>query len=185
MSEHKTAAKGLSKRNKEFLEWMDALVLSILVLALLFTFVVRPVRVDGSSMLPNFVDGERVLAWQLGYAPAHGEVVVVDAYTPHGKTLIKRVIGVEGDTIDIDFQNGIVYRNGEALVEPYTTEPTYLYESVDFPVTVPEGCIFVLGDNRNNSKDSRDADIGFVDVRDVLGKVVFRLSPLNRIGVIS
>ena len=185
MSEHKTAPKGRSKRNKEFLEWMDALVLSILLLALLFTFVVRPLRVDGSSMLPNFVDGERVLAWQLGYTPEHGDVVVLDAYTPHGKTLIKRVIGVAGDTIDIDFQNGIVYRNGEALVEPYTAEPTFLYEGLDFPVTVPEGCIFVMGDNRNNSRDSRDSDIGCVDVRDVLGKVVFRLSPLNKIGVIS
>lgn len=177
--------KGRSRRNKEFLEWLDALVLSILVLALLFTFVVRPARVDGSSMLPSFLDGERVLAWQLGYTPQRGDVVVIDAYIPHGKTLIKRVIGVAGDTIDIDFHSGVVTRNGEVLHEPYIAEPTLLYESVDFPVTVPEGCIFVMGDNRNNSKDSRDADIGFVDARDVLGKVVFRLSPLNRIGVIS
>ena len=82
------------------------------------------------------------------------------------------MIGIEGDTIDIDFQNGIVYLNGEVLEEPYTAEPTYLQESVTFPVTVPEGCLFVMGDNRNHSTDSRDDRVGFVDERDVLGRLL-------------
>ena len=97
---------------------------------------------------------------------------MIDAYTAYGDPLVKRVIGIEGDTIDIDFQNGIVYLNGEALEEPYTAEPTYLQESVTFPVTVPEGCLFVMGDNRNHSTDSRDDRVGFVDERDVLGRLL-------------
>ena len=80
--------------------------------------------------------------------------------------------GIGGDTIDIDFQAGVVYRNGEPLDEPYTAEPTYLQESVTFPVTVPQGCLFVMGDNRNHSTDSRDTRVGFIDVGDVLGRVL-------------
>ena len=179
----KTDFKARYRRNKDILEWLDAVALAVVTVALLSTFCARLVRVDGISMNPGLLDGQRLLITRL-LTPDYGDIVVTDSRIDYGKPLIKRVIGKAGDTIDIDFQNGIVYRNGEALVEPYTAEPTYLYESVDFPVTVPEGCIFVLGDNRNNSKDSRDADIGFVDVRDVLGKVVFRLSPLNGMGVI-
>lgn len=168
-------------RNKGILEWCDALAVAVAVIALIFTFVIRIVQVDGSSMNPSLFDGERILIATF-LQPDYGDVVIIDSYIPYGKPLVKRVIGMAGDTIDIDFQTGIVYRNGQALSEPYTAEPTWTYEGVDFPLTVPEGCLFIMGDNRNNSKDSRDAEIGCVDTRDVLGVAIWRLLPFGKMG---
>ena len=172
------------KKNNNLLEWLDAIVLALLVIVLLFTFGVRLCRVDGNSMNPGLVNGERVMISAWPYQANYGDVVVVDSYTPYGKPLVKRVIGKEGDEIDIDFGEGVVYRNGEALDEPYTAEPTYLKEENDFPMTVPEGNLFVMGDNRNHSSDSRSSMIGFIDERDVLGKALFRLFPFSKIGVL-
>ncbi len=117
------------RRNKEALEWYDALAMAVAVIALVFTFGVRIVKVDGHSMDPTLSNGERILI-NLLKKPDYDDIVVVDGYTEYGRPLVKRVIGKGGDTIDIDFTAGIVYRNGEALDEPYTAEPTYLYESV-------------------------------------------------------
>ncbi len=169
------------RRNKETLEWFDALAMAVAVIALLFTFGVRIVKVDGHSMDYTLSDGERILINLLA-KPDYGDIVVVDGYTDYGKPLVKRVIGMAGDTIDIDFTAGIVYRNGVALDEPYTAEPTYLQESVEFPITVPEGCLFLMGDNRNNSTDSRDASVGCVDERDIMGAAVLRVLPFGKIG---
>ena len=105
------------RRNRETLEWYDALAVAVAVIALVFTFVVRIVQVDGSSMNPTLYNGDRVLIASF-MQPQYGDVVVVDSYIPYGKPLVKRVIGKAGDTIDIDFDLGIVYRNGEALWEP-------------------------------------------------------------------
>ncbi len=99
--------------------------------------------------------------------------------------IIKRVVGLAGDTIEIDFDTGEVRRNGELLDEPYINEPTWTWEGVDFPVQVPEGHLFVLGDNRNHSKDSRSPDIGMVDVREIIGRAFFRLTPFARVGSIN
>ena len=144
------------KRNKDALEWLESVALAVVAVALVFTFGVRMIRVDGESMLPTLQDGERLLISSLPYEPSYGDIIIIDQYTEYGEPLVKRVIGIGGDTIDIDFQAGVVYRNGEPLDEPYTAEPTYLQESVTFPVTVPQGCLFVMGDNRNHSTDSRD-----------------------------
>lgn len=173
------------KKNKDILEWLDTAVLALALLALLYTFGVRMVRVDGTSMEPTLLDGERLLISSWHYTPAKGDIVVVDSYTPYGATLVKRVIAMGGDTVDIDFAAGIVYVNGEALDEPYTAAPTYLVESATFPLTVPEGCLFLMGDNRNRSKDSRSLEIGCVDERDVLGKALFRLLPFDRLGAVQ
>ena len=169
------------KRNKDILEWYDALAVAVAVIALVFTFGLRVVQVDGHSMQPTLLNGERLLMTPLK-TPDYGDIVIVDSYIPYGKPLVKRVIGKAGDTIDIDFTAGIVYRNGEALDEPYTAEPTYLYESVDFPITVPDGCLFLMGDNRNNSTDSRDTRVGCVDERDIMGAAVLRVLPFGKIG---
>ena len=160
------------KKNKDNLEWLEAIVLAVVAVSLVFTFGVRMIRVDGQSMVPTLRDGQRLLIASFPAQPDYGDIVVIDAYTSYGEPLVKRVIGKAGDTIDIVFQNGVVYRNGQALAEPYTAEPTYLQESVVFPVTVPDGCLFVMGDNRNHSTDSRDERVGFVDERDVLGRVL-------------
>ena len=160
------------EEGRDLYEWTQALVCSVLAVVLLFTFVVRLIGVDGHSMVPTLQDGQRILISSLPYQPQYGDIIVTDAYTSYGEPLVKRVIGKAGDEIDIDFQNGIVYRNGQALDEPYTAEPTYLQESVEFPVTVPEDCLFVMGDNRNHSTDSRDQRVGFIHVNDVLGRVL-------------
>lgn len=172
------------KRNKETLEWYDCLALSIVIIALVFTFCVRVVRVDGNSMVPSLLNEERILITGLGTLD-YGDVVVVDSYTDYGRPLVKRVIGKAGDTIDIDFAAGIVYRNDIPLTEPYTAEPTWLFESVTFPVTVPQGRLFLMGDNRNNSTDSRDTRVGCVPVDDILGRALWRIMPFSKIGAIE
>lgn len=177
--------KTILTRNRDLLDWLDSIVLAMLVIVLLFTFVVRVVRVDGHSMQPGLQNDDKILIASQPYQPRYGDVVVVDSYIPHGLPLIKRVIGLPGDTIDIDYTAGTVYRNGTALAEPYTAEPTYLAETVSFPLTVPEGTLFLMGDNRNNSADSRDSRIGCVDCRDILGRALVRIWPLNKAGGIA
>ncbi len=179
-----------SRRRKspmwEAYEWVETAVVTIGVMLTIFSLLVRPALVNGVSMLPTLRDGEQLALWQVGYHdPDYGDIVVVDTPQLEEKVIVKRVIGKAGDTIDINFQTGEVRRNGEVLEEPYIKEPTALYEGVDFPVQVPEGCLFVMGDNRNNSKDSRNPEIGMVDTRRVMGKVVFRLLPLNKIGPVE
>ena len=178
------AIKDRYRRNRGILEWYDALAVAVAAIALVFTFGVRIVQVDGSSMNPTLYDGQRILIGAL-WQPDYGDVVVIDSYIPYGKPLVKRVIGKAGDTIDIDFASGVVYRNGQALREAYVAEPTWTYEGVSFPLTVPEGKLFIMGDNRNNSKDSRDAEIGCVDSRDVLGVALLRLPPFAEGGEAS
>ena len=169
------------KRNKDILEWYDALAVAVAVIALVFTFSLRVVQVDGRSLQPTLLTGERLLMTPLK-TPDYGDVGIVDSYIPYGKPLVKRGIGKAGDTIDIDISVGIVYCDVDAMFEPYTAEPTYLYESVDFPITVPDGCLFLMGDNRNNSTDSRDVSVGCVDERDIMGAAVLRVLPFGKIG---
>ncbi|MCB6365483.1 signal peptidase I [Intestinibacillus massiliensis] len=172
----------------EFFEWGEALVISLTVIVLLFTFAVRLIGVDGSSMVPTLQDRDKVILLNnlLYHDPQKGDVVVLAKKSfQDGQPIVKRVIATGGDTVDIDFTAGEVFVNGEKLNEPYINEPTHEQLTMTFPQTVPEGCIFVMGDNRNRSTDSRDVSIGMVDTRYVLGHVLARVLPVKSIGAVS
>lgn len=163
-------------------EYIEAIVVAMVLLVILFTFCFRVAGVKGSSMEPNLADGDRLILGVHFYEPEYGDIVVVKRYTQD--PLIKRVIGVAGDTIRIDEKKGVVYRNDVELKEPYildTTTPKELTEEV----TVPEGYIFVMGDNRGVSKDSRSVEIGMVDVNDIVGQAILRVWPLDKFGFLE
>jgi signal peptidase I len=161
-------------------EWVQALVCSVLTVVLIFTFAVRIVRVSGESMRETLQDQDMLVVlnnWLCG-GYEQGDIVILqrdDFYG--GEPIVKRVIATEGQTVDIDFDAGVVYVDGTALEEPYTREPTWTQEGTEFPLTVPEGCIFVMGDNRNDSDDSRDSALGPVDTRCVLGRALLLAVP--------
>ena len=172
-------------RGQNLLEWYEALISAALVLVLIFSFFFRIIQVDGSSMVPTRVNGDKLIVWGAGYTPQRGDVVIVDSYTSYGKPLVKRVIAKGGDTISIDYDSGMVMVNGEVLQEDYIAEPTYLGYDVTFPYTVPEGTVFVMGDNRNQSLDSRSTYVGCIDERDILGRVLLCFMPFTDFGVVK
>ena len=144
----------------------------LLVLLLLFRIVI----VSGPSMNNTLLDGDYLLLLSnnLYPNPKHGDIIVASKDDfKDGEPIIKRVIATEGQTVDIDFAAGVVYVDGSALQEDYTLTPTNLAEGIVFPITVDEGCLFVMGDNRNESKDSRNPEIGLVDKRKFWAKRFF------------
>lgn len=162
------------------------MLLVALLLAGVFMFFVRASLVRGSSMEPTLWDGDCILVQMMGYKePLPGDIVAIKAKDRAGKHLVKRIIATGGDTVQIDFEAGAVFVNGQRLEEPYVQEATHLSGDIAFPVTVPEGCCFVLGDNRNHSQDSRSSVLGFVPREDIEGKVFFRFAPLERFGAIG
>lgn len=167
------------------IEWYEALVSALVVMVLLFSFFFRIIQVDGGSMNPTLWDGDKLVVWGAGYTPQRGDVVIVDDYTSYGRPLVKRIIAKGGDTISIDYTAGTVTVNGQLLQEDYIAEPTYLGYDVEFPYTVPEGQLFLMGDNRNASLDSRSSSIGCIAEEDILGKVLFCFLPLEDAGVVK
>ncbi|MBQ3276016.1 MAG: signal peptidase I [Oscillospiraceae bacterium] len=167
----------LKERRGETFDWIQSLVVSLLICVLLFTFVLRVINVSGTSMLDTLHDGDRILISNLFYTPRQGDVVVLQKESFSSEPIVKRIIALEGQTVNIDFDEGVVYVDGVALDEPYVYEPTHRRIDFEDEVVVPEGCLFVLGDNRNGSTDSRDDRIGFVDSRLVMGRAFFLLIP--------
>ena len=174
-----------SVHGQGLLEWYEALISAALVLVLIFSFFFRIIQVDGSAMVPTLLNGDKLIVWGAGYSPKRGDVVIVDSYTSYGKPLVKRVIAKGGDTISIDYETGTVTVNGEVLQEDYIAERTYLGYDVTFPYTVPEGTVFVMGDNRNQSLDCRSSYVGCIDERDILGKVLLCFLPFSDFGVVK
>lgn len=160
-------------------EWVQAMVYSVLAVVLVFTFVVRLVGVDGHSMVPTLQDKDRLLIINstLSDDYDYGDVVILRKNTFMKEPIVKRVIATAGQTVDIDFNTGSVWVDGDLLVEDYINSLTFQDEGTEFPLTVPEGSVFVMGDNRNHSSDSRDSRLGTVDVRYIIGKAKVMLFP--------
>ncbi len=177
----------------EVLDILETMLISVFVVLLLFTYLIRPVTVDGRSMNPTLLDGDKLVMYRLMYEPKQGDIVVVANYEGHvldgndnvvesgfslNENIIKRVIAVADQTVMVDEVEGNVYVDGVALHEDYINERTLTNDGAFiYPITVPPGYIFVMGDNRNHSTDSRSSAVGLVPVKDVLGKAFFRYYP--------
>ena len=157
--------------------WLQTFVIVLAVLILVFTFVGRIITVDGPSMLPTLHDKDMLILRSIAYTPEQGDVVVLTKDFDHyeDQPIVKRVIAVGGQTVRIDYGSSKVYVDGVALDEPYILEQTMFYPGGDLSIQemeVPEGHVFVMGDNRNNSSDSRHYELGAIDNRYLLGEVV-------------
>ena len=162
------------------LEYLHDVVYILALILVLFTFCMRVVIVSGSSMFSTLVDGDYLLLLNrpLCGELEQGDIVVASMERfKDGEPIVKRVVATEGQTVDIDFRAGIVYVDGVALEEEYIYTPTHLAEGMEFPLVVEEGCLFLMGDNRGDSRDSRAPEIGLVDEREILGRAVFLLMP--------
>jgi len=177
-SKNNSARSGFLAYLHDFVYWLAGILL-------VFFLIFRVVIVSGPSMNATLVNGDYLLVLSnVFYGEAQrGDIVVACKNTyKNGEPIIKRVIATEGQEVNIDFNAGVVYVDGVALNESYTLEPTFLQEGVSFPLVVDDGCIFVMGDNRNDSKDSRSAEIGQIDRREILGKALFLIFPGEDLG---
>ncbi len=192
-------ANGQNRRGKgrtmlnEVFDWLDAGVVSIICVVLIFTFGFRMVGIVGDSMENTLFSGDRVIISSVNYTPTAGDIVVISRnYTNaeyvtdmQHEPIIKRIIATEGQKVDIDFNRGVVYVDGHPLSEPYAKTFTTSKKDVEFPLVVEPGHVFVLGDNRAVSLDSRSSDIGQVDVRYILGKAIYKVFPVDEFGEIE
>ena len=164
---------------REAYEWLRSCVECVLVIVLVFTFAVRMMGVQGPSMRQTLQQGDRLLVLNSLLVREYnaGDIVIARKDTFSDDPIVKRIIAVGGQTVDIDFTSGTVYVDGEALEEDYINDRTYTFEGTEFPLVVPEGSVFLMGDNRNMSTDSREPRIGTVDTRYLIGKAVFLIFP--------
>lgn len=189
---------GKQGEKENFLNYLHDLIYILAVVLLLCLLCFRVVVVSGSSMYDTLLDGDYLLLISNAFYqnPRQGDIVVASKYSfDNGAPIVKRVIATEGQTVDIDFGTGIVYVDGVALEEDYTYTMTNLDEGTSFPQVVEKGHVFLMGDNRNKSKDSRSPEIGQVDEREILGKAIFLFMPgtnkgndtfdFSRIGVLG
>lgn len=177
---------------KEAVDYAEIFVFAICFVILLFSFVFRLCTVDGASMENTLYENESLIVSDLFYTPKQGDIIVFHQTGTLNEPVVKRVIATEGETVQLSYTMDTmtvtvtdVEGNIRILEEPYMKyegSPLYYFPTT---VVVPEGQLFVMGDNRNDSKDSRHADIGFVDTRRVLGKVIFRITPFNRFGTVD
>lgn len=180
-SEDASCEKPKKGWKRELIEWIESLGIAVIAALIIVNFVFSMVRVEGQSMEPTLQNKNFLFVFRLGYTPDNGDIVVFKPVGDPKKYYIKRVIATEGQTVNI--VNGDVYVDEKLIEEDYTQGETYNNYGAEFPQTVPEDCVFVLGDNREHSRDSRDSvGVGMVKNKSIIGKALFRLFPLNHFG---
>nr|WP_326185717.1 signal peptidase I [uncultured Oscillibacter sp.] len=180
------AERKTERPDRGLYDWVQTLVCAVTAVVLIFAFAARIVSVSGPSMRETLQNGDKLLVLDSHLCGEYRQGDIVIFQKPDfedGEQIVKRVVATAGQTVDVDFGAGVVYVDGEALEEPYTREPTWLDEGLSFPVTVPEGCVFVMGDNRNDSKDSRHTELGPLDTRCVIGRAVLIAIPGETAGL--
>ena len=184
----------------DLLDLIESILCSVFLVFLVFTFLFRIATVEGASMVPTLVNGDRLIISELGYTPQQGDVVIINARKSSqlgsaqqvveseglNKLIVKRIIALGGQKVDIDFNTGTVTVDDQVLQEGYINTLTTRDEGgMQFPVVVPEGYVFVLGDNRDISKDSRHPNVGFVPESEIMGKALLRVFPLDKFGKVG
>lgn len=164
-------------------EWAESIVFALAAVVLVFTFIFRTVSVDGTSMQNTLQNGDRVIICNFNYSPKQGDIVALYAKNLR-KPIIKRVIALGGQTVNIDYARSKVYVDGKEYDAPIK-ETMHQMGNVKLPAKVPQGCVFVMGDNRNVSLDSRYVEVGMVDVKYIVGHAIFRILPLNSFGLLQ
>lgn len=184
-AEDDTAITSYGAINSVF-EWVQPLLVALVVVTMLLTFVFRQVTVSGSSMENTLQNNDRLIISNLFYEPQVGDIVVISHGQKYNSPLIKRVIATEGQTLSIDFETGDVVVDGVLLDEPYTNGDTIRspQNPMEVPSVIPEGYVYVMGDHRNASLDSRSSDVGLIKKSDIMGKAEFRIFPFSAFGSI-
>jgi len=203
MEEEKMKNKVQSSLLDDVTDVLESIIFSIFIVLLVFTYLFRLSDVSGPSMEPTLKENDRVVISSLFYTPEQNDIVIVDSKNLD-KLIVKRIIALEGQSVNIDFYEGIVYVDGKPVdeqlyvpsedgsepelqadhfVNTLTTSDMGAFSS--YPVTVPENCVFVLGDNRNRSKDSKHSELGFVPEDEIVGRVIFRIAPFSKFGTVK
>lgn len=169
--------KRVKKDKLNVFEVFGAVVAALVTITFVFLFCFRVFNVEGSSMAPTLQAGDKVCVSTVGYTPKQGDIVVLSGTDSLNKPIVKRVIAVGGDKVDINFTTGVVTVNGRE--EHYADDLTTQQKDIAFPLVVPEGTVFVLGDNRAMSLDSRSSEVGCVDERAIVGRVFLRIMPVD------
>lgn len=167
---------------KEVLDWSFSIIAAIVIALLIRNFVFTLVNVDGNSMNPTLTNGDKLYVSRIMYKPKTGDIIILHPPQSYNTPYVKRIVALEGQVVDIKPEEGAIYVDGEKLEEDYVTGPLSSGGNLEYPFEVPKDCVFVMGDNRNPGGSTDSRLLGPIPVKNIMGKAIFRILPLNHMG---